>query len=151
MKKPSFGRRLLTRWLPAMLGAFLLIAVVTHFRSGDDLKPFASDGCSLFPDGTAEDKTLWRHCCVAHDYAYWQGGTHQQRALADEQLKVCVADTGKQGTGRLMLGGVRVGGLPWWPTPFRWGFGWPYPRGYGELTEEEMEMVEALSGDYKEE
>lgn len=29
---------------------------------------------------------------------------------------------------RLMLAGVRVGGAPWWPTPFRWGYGWPWPR-----------------------
>lgn len=146
MTKPGFGRRLLTRWLPALLGVFLVIAVATHIASGDDLKPFVSDGCSGFPDGTFEKKDLWEHCCVVHDYAYWQGGTRLQRQAADQALRVCVAETGKQGTGRLMLAGVRVGGLPWWPTPFRWGFGWPYPRGYGELSEAEKAKVIALSG-----
>lgn len=146
MTKPGFGRRLLTRWLPALIGVFLIIAVATHVSSGDDLQPFATDGCSWFPDGTFEEMELWEHCCVAHDYAYWQGGTRLQRKEADRTLKICVAETGKQGTGRLMLAGVRFGGLPWWPTPFRWGFGWPYPRAYGELSGEEKEKVKALSG-----
>jgi hypothetical protein len=26
-----------------------------------------------------------------------------------------------------MRGGVLVGGMQLLPTPFRWGYGWPYP------------------------
>ena len=40
-----------------------------------------------------------------------------------------------------MLAGVRVGGSPLYPTTFRWGYGWPYPKYYGELTTEEMAQV----------
>jgi len=40
-----------------------------------------------------------------------------------------------------MLAGVRVGGMPYLPTPYRWGYGWPYPRLYGELSATEKEMV----------
>jgi len=36
-----------------------------------------------------------------------------------------------------MYGGVRIGGSPYWPTKFRWGYGWPYLRGYKPLTFEE--------------
>lgn len=32
-----------------------------------------------------------------------------------------------------MLSGVRVGGSPYWPTKFRWGYGWSYPHGYTEV------------------
>ena len=44
-----------------------------------------------------------------------------------------------------MLAGVRVGGTPYLPTPFRWGYGWPYPRFYKELSEKETEMIEKQS------
>lgn len=45
-----------------------------------------------------------------------------------------------------MLAGVRVGGTPYLPTMFRWGYGWPYPRGYKALTDEERQQIEALEG-----
>ncbi len=28
----------------------------------------------------------WQHCCVAHDVAYWRGGTAAQREQADSAL-----------------------------------------------------------------
>jgi len=40
-----------------------------------------------------------------------------------------------------MFTGVRVGGTPYLPTSFRWGYGWPYPRAYGELNTVELEQV----------
>ena len=40
-----------------------------------------------------------------------------------------------------MLGGVRVGGSPYWPTQFRWGYGWPYPRGYQALSPDERTLA----------
>jgi hypothetical protein len=44
-----------------------------------------------------------------------------------------------------MLAGVRVGGTPFLPTTFRWGYGWPYPKLYGELSENELEQVRIKS------
>lgn len=111
----------------------------------DTLKPFASDGCSSFPDGTQQHQELWLGCCVAHDYAYWKGGTRTERLQADAALSSCVADVGEPELARLMLTGVRVGGSPYWPTKFRWGYGWSYPRGYGELSAEELQQVEAAN------
>ncbi|WP_143730312.1 FAD-binding oxidoreductase [Microbulbifer sp. GL-2] len=107
-----------------------------------EIEPFQTDACSVFPDGTIEHRELWINCCLAHDYAYWKGGTYEQRKLADENLKVCVASTGEGELALLMLVGVRIGGTPYLPTPFRWGFGWPYLRGYKALTLEELEVIE---------
>lgn len=86
--------------------------------------PFRSDGCSLFPDGN------YRVCCEAHDRAYWCGGSREQRREADLELARCVAGKGHLRLGELMRRGVRLGGVPWLPTPWRWGFGWPFGHGY---------------------
>jgi len=55
------------------------------------LKPFTSDGCSSFPDGTLQHKDLWIECCTAHDYAYWKGGAYAERNAADKELRQCIA------------------------------------------------------------
>jgi hypothetical protein len=73
---------------------------------------------------------------------YWAGGTSQQREASDEKLRVCVAGVGEPEIAQLMLAGVRVGGTAFLPTPFRWGYGWPFPRGYKPLTTEEQKQVE---------
>ncbi|GHB60707.1 hypothetical protein GCM10008107_07440 [Psychrosphaera saromensis] len=125
----------------------LIFVLITLFASNsvlaEKLKPFTSDGCSIFPDGTLEHKDLWLACCTAHDYAYWQGGTAEQKEIADKELKNCVAKVGQPKIAELMLAGVIVGGNPYLPTPFRWGYGWPYPRDYKMLTEEELLQVKA--------
>lgn len=107
----------------------------------DELQDFTSDGCSAFPDGTREDKELWRSCCVLHDLAYWRGGSSDERKAADYALEACVAAVGKPDVARLMLAGVRVGGTPWLPTRFRWAYGWPFLRGYEEVDEVEAQQV----------
>lgn len=119
----------------------LLVGRVLPSLAGE-LKPFTTDGCSEFPDGTLEQKNLWRACCVAHDGRYWLGGSYAQRQQADVDLQACVEQVGELEIGLLMLAGVRVGGSPFWNTEFRWGYGWPYwdgwrPRGYKEMTGEE--------------
>jgi hypothetical protein len=83
---------------------------------------FVSDGCSCWPDGE------WLPCCVAHDLAYWRGGTRRERLAADQAMKACVARQGRAVLSHIMYVGVRLGGVWWLPTPFRWGFGWPYPE-----------------------
>ena len=107
----------------------------------DDLKPFTTDGCSMFPEGTYKQQSLWAECCLRHDLAYWQGGTHEQRLAADQALQACVARVGEPEIAKLMLAGVRIGGSPYLPTSYRWGYGWSYQRGYAALTEAEMGQV----------
>jgi hypothetical protein len=127
--------------IPAL--TFSLLLAVNVFAG--ELKPFSSDGCSAFPDGTFTQNELWLACCTAHDYAYWQGGTYQERKEADIALQNCVAQVGEKEIALLMLAGVRVGGTPFLPTTFRWGYGWPYPRLYGQLSAEEREQVNNAS------
>lgn len=121
-----------------------LLAIISMPAQSAELAPFTSDGCSAFPDGTYELRQLWLSCCVVHDAAYWQGGTYEERVAADLGLQQCVAQVGDSRIAGIMLAGVRVGGTPYLPTRFRWGYGWPYPRGYQKLTAEELEQVQAM-------
>lgn len=88
-------------------------------------KPFESDGCSRFPDFDVFD------CCYAHDERYFFGGSLKERRAADKALYSCVKS--RRGKGHKLLAGVmylgvRLGGLPFLPLPFRWGFGNKFPR-----------------------
>lgn len=121
---------------------FILFLLVVAESSADELKPFTSDGCSGFPDGTFKQGDLWLGCCTAHDYAYWKGGSEAEREQADFALKACVASVGEEEIAVLMLVGVWVGGAPYIPSPFRWGYGWSYPKLYAELTPEEIKQIE---------
>ena len=124
----------------------LIFSLFPLYVLGSSLKPFESDGCSAFPDGTFEQKQLWLKCCTAHDLDYWMGGTYQQRKASDLRLQQCVASVGEPLVATAMLAGVRVGGSPYWPTSFRWGYGWSYSelRGYQALTPEELELARQL-------
>lgn len=115
-----------------------LLSILFSNAYAEEIKPFTSDGCSAFPDGTYEQKQLWLACCTVHDKAYWRGGTYQQRLNADLALKSCVTEVGEPLIAELMLAGVRVGGSPYWPTKFRWGYGWSYPHGYASEPDTEI-------------
>jgi len=130
-----------------LLPLILLAALPRGYA--DELVPFTSDGCSAFPDGTLAQRQLWLACCTEHDLAYWQGGTYEERETADEKLRDCVAGVGEPAVAELMLAGVRVGGTPYLPTRFRWGYGWPYPRGYQALSDSDRRQISALLGNEK--
>lgn len=89
-------------------------------------KPFESDNCTFFPDGNYAD------CCVAHDKDYYYGGSLKERSASDRRLKACVMAKGKGWKRKLLANaiwlGVRVGGVHFLPTAFRWGFGNKWPR-----------------------
>lgn len=79
-----------------------------------------SDGCTLIPDGHL------RSCCVSHDRDYYWGGTYEERRESDRRLYYCIVK--KRGFQHKIFApfiwlGVRIGGLPFLPTKFRWGFG----------------------------
>ena len=79
-----------------------------------------SDGCTLIPDGHIRD------CCLRHDQEYFLGGTRKERRDSDKRLFTCVAK--KKGFVHKVVApfiwlGVRIGGVPFLSTPFRWGFG----------------------------
>lgn len=120
--------------IPLLLGFAILGVISCETSPKAVIKPFHTDGCSAFPDGTLADPEKWQAPCVEHDRAYWRGGSAEDRLQADRTLRQAVSAKGHPVIAEFMYLGVRLGGSPWWPTPWRWGFGWPYPRGYGSGT-----------------
>lgn len=119
------------------------IIALTSCQTAPQLSDFSSDGCSLFPERSPRTGHDWSDCCLIHDIAYWQGGTREQRHTADLELKTNVLKaTGDKRLANLMLAGVRVGGSPYFPTNYRWGYGWKHRSPYAPLTENEKVEVE---------
>lgn len=90
-----------------------------------NLKPFKSDGCTLWPD------LDYKNCCDRHDHDYWIGGSYYERLRSDRQLRDCVATKGEWYhpiIARLMFIGVRIGGAFFWPVRWRWGWGHKWPK-----------------------
>lgn len=92
--------------------------------------PFVSDGCSCVPDGPPSDPQRWHSACTEHDRSYWRGGTRRQRLIADRQLKAEIEHSGNPLISKIYFLGIRLGGSPYFPAPWRWGFGRPWPSGY---------------------
>ncbi len=70
----------------------------------------------------------WRDCCVAHDQAYYYGGSREDKLQADEILKRCVETRLQDEHAGLLLGlamqmAVTIGGQPYFITAYRWGYG----------------------------
>lgn len=103
----------------------------------------------MFPNRSPDGKTDWCRCCLAHDLAYWRGGTADERLAADDALRACVrASTGSPLLARIMHAGVRTAGGPRLPTSFRWGYGWPYGRNYLPLDAREEAQVSQMRAAY---
>ena len=135
--------------------ALLLLALsFSHLgaASGDEVRisDFTTDGCSRFPDHSLISNDDWCDCCVAHDLAYWRGGTAGERLAADETLRTCVEKaTRNRALADLMFAGVRAGGGPYFYTSYRWGYGWKYGRNYKPLSPAELAAVDALQAAYQ--
>ena len=132
MRKISPGRLALLGLCAALLACGRAVAA--------DLAEFKSDGCSRFPDGS------YYSCCYVHDFAYWAGGTEEERKSADGALRACVKEiTGSGLLAGLMYWGVRTWGGPGHDTSYRWGYGWPFPyrEDYSALSADELKQVAA--------
>jgi hypothetical protein len=119
--------------MPARRPAFIIAVLLTlsfvstqasHAQGIDEILPSGakSDGCTLIPDGHIRD------CCLRHDQEYFVGGTRKERRESDKRLYNCVRK--KKGFVHKLVApfiwlGVRIGGVPFLSTPFRWGFGIP--------------------------
>lgn len=118
--------------------AFLLL-LPTVAIAAPELRPFVTDGCTLSPDGTPRNRTLWRECCVAHDLRLWGGGTKAQRVAADEELFSCVEKKAGTTIAKVFLAGVRLGSYSPYKIPAKvWGNAWYERSGYRELPESEL-------------
>ncbi|NOT46418.1 MAG: hypothetical protein HOP17_01525 [Acidobacteria bacterium] len=113
--------------LAIVFGLVLSASTLSQTSDGRALPAdFRSDNCTLFPNGNYAD------CCVAHDKDYYFGGSLKERRASDKRLRECVRSKGKGWTRRLLADGmyigVRLAGVSFLPTPFRWGFGNKWPR-----------------------
>ncbi|MEG7522336.1 MAG: hypothetical protein M3H12_04455 [Chromatiales bacterium] len=85
-----------------------------------------SGGMSFFWKNVLGKTPPWEGCCDAHDQRYAVGGTEEQRWQADLELKACVTNKGHPNWASVMWVMVRMGGVPWLPLPWRWGFDTTY-------------------------
>jgi hypothetical protein len=143
---PMHGANLMTRrFYPLAFISLLLFACTSE----SNLRPFTSDGCTLFPDKSLISSDDWCSCCLHHDLAYWRGGTAEERKVADQELRDCVLKrTGNQALATMMYDGVRMGGSPYFYNWYRWGYGWSYERKYQALTPEEKKQADKLQTEY---
>ncbi len=119
----------------------IALCIIAGAAKAASLKPFTSDGCSFFPDGLGIEGSDWLNCCIHHDIAYWQGGSLAEKDEADAALRQCVAELGHSDVAAIMYQGVQLGGSAYFPTGYRWGYGWPYARGYQPLNDAEKQQV----------
>lgn len=138
-----------TRIGSAVAALLAALALAGCASVNPSLMSFTTDGCSLFPDRAPAGRADWCDCCLAHDLAYWRGGTEDDRLNADRALRRCVEQRSRDhGLAELMFLGVRAGGGPELNTRFRWGYGWPFGRGYAALTPDEAASVKRLEEAY---
>lgn len=129
-----------------LISVLTLSACATPLR----LNEFKSDGCSLFFDKSPFSDKDWIECCYKHDLAYWRGGTKEERKRADIKLKECIYEkTNDANLAEQMYYGVRLGGSAYFPTWYRWGYGWTYGRGYQPLSPEEEKLVREKIIEYR--
>ena len=83
-------------------------------------KPFSTDGCTLVADLDQ------RVCCIWHDWAYWKGGSKEERRKADDEFFQCIWKTSKfRILAPIRWFGVRIGGKKFWKAPrVSWNYGW---------------------------
>ena len=107
----------------------------------DTNKPFTTDGCSggmtLFWNYFFLENPPWNDFCIQHDKVYWKDGYDNdsrpeadQRKDADNRLRKRVAAIGYVKTSWIIYFAVRIGGHPLLPFPWRWVYGYKYPRFY---------------------
>ncbi len=105
------------------------------------LKPFQTDGCTLFIDGTPSKPGLWRSCCVEHDLRYWFGGSSEDMDSADLRLKSCVKQIAGESIARTIYTGVRAGHYSPIKNKTAWNWGWVLKREKVALNLEEITVA----------
>ena len=86
-----------------------LISFSVMAKEDGNLKPFLTDYCTAYSEGTREHPDLWKHCCIEHDLYFWAGGSRDERKQTDLRLKHCVEATGEVEIARLIYLAVSIG------------------------------------------
>lgn len=119
-----------------------LISYAAIAQDNGNLKPFLTDYCTGYAEGTREKPDLWKHCCVEHDLYFWAGGSRDDRKQTDLRLKHCVEATGEMEVARLIYAAVTIGGAS--PIRFKtkeWGHAFEKRERYLALTTQETALV----------
>jgi hypothetical protein len=119
----------------------LLVFMLALAANAQVIKGFVTDGCTMYPDGTSDNPTLWYHCCLEHDLRYWVGGDKEDQKIADLKLKQCVRKVSTPFRAELMYRGIRLGHLSPIKSKYKWGWGWRHPKKFTPLTREEKAEV----------
>lgn len=127
--------------------AILFVVSISAFA--ESLTAFKTDYCTNYPEGTRESPELWKNCCLEHDMYFWAGGTRAERDEADLQLRSCVEKKAGTSQANIMYYAIRAGSLS--PVKFpdkKWNNGWREREDYAQLSEEDIDRIEAeiLSG-----
>lgn len=85
-------------------------------------REFSSDGCTMWPDAGIKS------CCLKHDMKYWCGGSFKERRSADLAFMQCIRQKERAGDGLVEYLGLKIGGSPFLPFSWRWGYGWSWPK-----------------------
>lgn len=107
----------------------------------NSLKPFRTDGCTMFVDGTPSKPALWRNCCVEHDIRYWFGGDQSDMDEADRRLRACVKGVAGTTWAKMIYLGVRTGHFSPVKNKTHWGWGWTLSRENSSLLLPEREYI----------
>lgn len=122
----------------------LLSLSAQNVLSAANLRPFETDYCTNYPEGTKKKPDLWKHCCLMHDMFFWSGGTLKDRSNADLDLRSCIEATGAIKQSRIMYAAVRMGSYSPLKYPKKkWGNGWDNRTENASLTKEEIKYIEA--------
>lgn len=122
---------------------FILMTLMMCSAWGSDkLIPLETDFCTNFPEGTKENPTQWKHCCMIHDMYFWAGGTKDDRLNADLELRACIADTGAKRIAELMFYSVRLGSYsPIKYSKKKWNHGWEGRKDFQRLTSGDIDQI----------
>ncbi len=121
---------------------FLIISLNSYADEGLLPKPFATDFCTMYKEGSVNRPDAWKHCCVEHDLYFWAGGSQKDKKKTDLRLKSCVEKSGYPGQARLIYTAVTIGGAsPFHIKDKQWGNAWDNRPRYLSLSEEETSAI----------
>lgn len=107
------------------------------FSQASELKPFETDYCTMFFEGTWQRPNVWKPCCFEHDLRYWFGGKKSEMHKADLELKQCVRQRAGSFWANLMYYAIRTGHFSPIKNKYKWGWGWSTARHFQELSNED--------------
>lgn len=126
-----------------MKNIILFCIIFSSVTWAEVTRPFRSDLCTGYPEGTRKEPLLWASCCKMHDLYFWAGGTRIQRKNADQDLYSCVQAKAGEFQARLIYLGVTAGSFsPWKLEGKQWGNAWGDKVRDAHLSDEEISQLE---------